>query len=160
MTAEQPQRLNASQQEQIEALTAQVANSQADIDSLETRVDKATSLASTSEHLAYVESRRVDQLEERVDVHQALIAALQADELLNKDQAAQLEQALRSSRVIGAAIGIVMATRDVSDVEAFRALSKASQDTNRKLRVIAEEVVRARGLKALTGVAASSVDAV
>lgn len=62
MTAEQPQRLNASQQEQIEALTAQVANSQADIDSLETRVDKATSLASTSEHLAYVESRRVDQL--------------------------------------------------------------------------------------------------
>lgn len=93
-------------------------------------------------------------------MHQALIAALQADELLNKDQAAQLEQALRSSRVIGAAIGIVMATRDVSDVEAFRALSKASQDTNRKLRVIAEEVVRARGLKALTGVAASSVDAV
>jgi AmiR/NasT family two-component response regulator len=89
-----------------------------------------------------------------------MIAALQADGSLRQNQAAHLEQALRSSRVIGAAMGIVMAKLDVSDVEAFQALSRASQDTNRRLRVIAEEVVLARDLTALTMATSPSVDGV
>jgi AmiR/NasT family two-component response regulator len=89
-----------------------------------------------------------------------MIAALQADGSLRQNLAAHLEQALRSSRVIGAAMGIVMAKLDVSDVEAFQALSRASQDTNRRLRVIAEEVVLARDLTALTMATSPSVDGV
>jgi hypothetical protein len=160
MSAEQPQGRNESQQVQIEALSTQVAATQTDIDALQMRADKATKRANTSEQIAYAESRRVDQLEERVDVHEALIAALQAEGSLRRGQAAQLEQALRSSRIIGAAIGIIMARLNVGDVEAFRTLNKASQDSNRKLRVIAEEVVRTKGVNALTGAATSSVDAV
>jgi hypothetical protein len=159
MDAEEPERMQESQQEQIDALSSQVADTQADLDALQTRVDTTDKRAGTSEHVAYAETRRVDQLEERVDVHEALIAALQADGSLKQDQAAHFEQALRSSRIIGAAIGIVMAKADVSDVEAFRALTRASQDTNRKLRAIAGEVVRTRDLSALTSVAGSSVDA-
>ena len=160
MNAKEPERIKESQQEQIDDLSAQVADAQADLDALQTRVDNTVKRAGTSEQVLDAESRRVDRLEERVDVHEAMIAVLQADGSLRGDQAAQLEQALRTSRIIGAAIGIVMAKRDISDVDAFRALSRASQESNRKLRVIAEEVVRSKDLNALGSVVSSSVDAV
>jgi hypothetical protein len=54
----------------------------------------------------------------------------------------QLRAAVASNRVIGTAIGILMALRKVSEAEAFDILRRASQHTNRKLRDIAEEVVR------------------
>jgi AmiR/NasT family two-component response regulator len=53
----------------------------------------------------------------------------------------ELREALHTFRRIGAAIGIVMANRQVTEAEAFLILSKASQNTNRKVRVIADEVV-------------------
>jgi AmiR/NasT family two-component response regulator len=43
--------------------------------------------------------------------------------------------------MIGAAIGIVMAAHHVSEVEAFAILNRASQNTNRKLRALADDVV-------------------
>jgi hypothetical protein len=137
---------NESQQQQIDALSARVSAQADDIDALQARADKANHRADRSEHLAYTESRRMDRAEARLDIDEELIAALTAEGVLSKQHAANLEEALRSARIIGAAIGIVMANRDVSEAQAFMSLSKASQDTNRKLRLIADEVVNTRHL--------------
>jgi len=69
-----------------------------------------------------------------------MIAALQADGILSGEHAAHLGQTLRSSRRIGAAIGIIMVSRKVTEADAFSILSKASQQANRKLRLLADEV--------------------
>lgn len=58
-----------------------------------------------------------------------------------REQIASLERALASSRRIGMAIGILMARRRVTDAVAFQLLSQASQQRNRKLRNLAEEVI-------------------
>jgi len=52
-----------------------------------------------------------------------------------------LEAALATNRQIGAAVGIVMAQRRLTQTEAFQVLSRASQDRNRKLREVADDVV-------------------
>jgi len=52
-----------------------------------------------------------------------------------------LEIALKSARRIGAAIGIVMANRKLTEDQAFDVLVRVSQDTHRKLRDLADEVV-------------------
>jgi AmiR/NasT family two-component response regulator len=52
-----------------------------------------------------------------------------------------MEEALKSSRTVGAAIGILMASRGLSESEAFAILRKASQDSNRKIRELAAELV-------------------
>lgn len=52
-----------------------------------------------------------------------------------------LEKALESNRRIGAAIGILMVRRRLSQEEAFLLVRKASQQTNRKLRDVAGDVV-------------------
>ena len=57
---------------------------------------------------------------------------------------AQLEQALTSSRTIGAAIGILMASRDVDQVEALRLLRQASSRSNTPMRDLAEVIVADR----------------
>lgn len=82
----------------------------------------------------------------------ALVAAA-----VNAERADHLQVALETNREIGAAIGILMATRKLSQEAAFAVLRVASQDTNRKLSVVAAEVVstgqlqlspRARGPRA------------
>jgi hypothetical protein len=88
------------------------------------------------------QARRIDDLEARLDSDAALIGGVLAEGLVAHEQVAQLEEALRTSRTIGTALGIIMADRQVDEREAFALLSKRSQDTNRKLRVLAEEVVR------------------
>ena len=50
--------------------------------------------------------------------------------------------ALQGSRDIGMAIGITMNASNLTSDQAFEVLSRASQDTNRKLRDIATELVR------------------
>jgi len=67
----------------------------------------------------------------------ALVAAA-----VNAERADHLQVALETNREIGAAIGILMATRNLSQDAAFAVLRIASQDTNRKLSVVAAEVVR------------------
>ena len=57
-------------------------------------------------------------------------------------RADQLEEGMATNREIGAAIGILMATHNISQEQAFDLLSKASQRLNRKLRDIASGIVR------------------
>lgn len=121
---------------------AQADNSDHRADVSEARADKAELRAEDSQDRADAHGERMDAFEERLDVDEAMIADLQADGLLSQEHAKQLEQALRSSRLIGAAMGIIMANRHVNEADAFRLLSKSSQTTNRKLRVIAEQIVR------------------
>jgi DNA-binding response OmpR family regulator len=71
----------------------------------------------------------------------------QAQELREKavDQAetvaGQLRQALASNRTIGTAIGIVMARYGLAADRAFHTLVRISQQSNRKLREVADEIV-------------------
>ena len=84
----------------------------------------------------------VDKIEAAELVDREMIAEIQADGELSREHAKEMEQALRSSRVIGAAIGILMASRSLNEDQAFAVLAKASQDSNRKLRDIAQLLVR------------------
>ena len=59
-------------------------------------------------------------------------------------QVSQLTHARDSNRRIGMAIGIVMNQRQVDEEDAFDVLRRTSQNTNRKLRDIAEDVIRDR----------------
>jgi AmiR/NasT family two-component response regulator len=70
-----------------------------------------------------------------------MITELQAEGLITSEQVTHLEAALETARVIGAAVGVIMTLHRISQVEAFRILKKASMDGNRKLRLVAEEVV-------------------
>jgi signal transduction histidine kinase/DNA-binding response OmpR family regulator len=66
----------------------------------------------------------------------------------------QLRQALRTNRTTGTAVGIVMTRYDLDPEQAFQVLVRTSQQTNRKLHEIAEELVRTG---VLPGVSASPV---
>jgi chromosome segregation ATPase len=143
-------------QEQVDDLKRQVSANRADIDALESRADAtnhradvseeradvAQERADTSEARADADHLRIDELERRVDVDQEMIAELQAEGVLSREHAEQMQDALRSSRRIGAAMGVIMKGRNVSEEAAFMTLAKASQRANRKLRDIAEDVVR------------------
>lgn len=52
-----------------------------------------------------------------------------------------LELALQTSRRIGMAVGILMARYRLREDEAFGALRRASQNSHRKIREIADEIV-------------------
>jgi chromosome segregation ATPase len=159
-----------SLQQRVADLTKQVAANRADIDRLtgradaandradrsearadaaqdradksEARADDAQDRADKSEARADANHLRIDNIESRLDVDEEMIAELQAEGVLRREHAAQMEEALRSSRKIGSAMGVVMANRGVSEEVAFAILAKASSITNRKLRIIANEVVR------------------
>ena len=73
-------------------------------------------------------------------VDRAFIAQLEADRAADRKKIANLEIARISARRIGAAVGIVMAQLKVSDEQAFAMLREASQNQNRKLRDVAEDV--------------------
>jgi chromosome segregation ATPase len=89
-------------------------------------------------------AQRVDALEEAARMDRELIAELQADGVISREHVAHLEMALRSSRTIGAAIGMLMQSRDVDEGEAFELLRAASQRANLKIRQIAEAMVTER----------------
>lgn len=107
-----------------------------------TRADAAQSRSDEQQALSEYDRARIAAAEGRLDVHDELIAELQAEGLITSEHAAHLEVALKAARTIGAAVGIIMALLRVSEVEAFALLRKASNDGNRKLRVVAQEVVR------------------
>lgn len=86
-------------------------------------------------------SARIEQLEQAARVDHEVIAHLESEGVIDRGKIANLEQALVTCRRIGAAIGIVMATRKVAEEQAFDALRVASQQTNRKLRDVADEVL-------------------
>ena len=64
----------------------------------------------------------------------------------------QLERAVSSNREIGVAVGILMVNHTLTDEQAFDLLSRVSQHTNRKLRLIALEVARTGALELPPGV--------
>ncbi len=81
--------------------------------------------------------------------------------MLANDRARNMEQALESNREIGVAIGVLMHQHRLSRDQAFDVLRAASQDSNRKLRDIAQEVVDTgtltiRGWPASSGVRLST----
>ena len=59
-------------------------------------------------------------------------------------EVAQLREALVSNRRIGMAMGILMRDRNVDEQEAFAVLRRISQNSNRKLRDVAEDVIYQR----------------
>ena len=67
---------------------------------------------------------------------------------LAPERVANLELALIHSRDIGAAIGILMATRQLRPDEAFDLIRATSQNCNRKVRDIALDVMEQRCLPA------------
>ncbi len=69
------------------------------------------------------------------------VAELEAQIVAGAVKVENLEIALVSSRRIGAAIGILMTVRQVSEDQAFGLLRTASQTRNRKLREVAEDVI-------------------
>lgn len=83
-------------------------------------------------------------LTERSVDQAALLAAFASVSLMaaaRKQQAETLAEGLESNRVIGKAIGLMMAFHKVTDDGAFDLLRKASQDMNLKLSEVAGQVV-------------------
>jgi hypothetical protein len=58
----------------------------------------------------------------------------------NQHRADNLEEALRNSRQIGVAVGILMSQHKLTQTQAFDLLRVTSQHSNRKVRDIAEQV--------------------
>jgi len=59
----------------------------------------------------------------------------------NRETILNLEKALQSNRQIGIAVGVIMATYQLTPERSFELLRLASMNHNRKLRDIAESVV-------------------
>ena len=88
-----------------------------------------------------VNSDRITDLESRADaIDRVLARELQQQSPASSSQVDQLEDALRSSRTIGMAIGMVMQKLGVDADAAFAVLSRVSQASNRKIRDLAAEV--------------------
>lgn len=79
----------------------------------------------------------------------ALIHQLSTDLARARKAAADLTIALESNREIGAATGILMAQRQVSQAEAFDLLRSVSQTRHIKIRELAHEVVESGVLRSL-----------
>ena len=77
-------------------------------------------------------------------VGMGLVLATHAASILSgtivKERATNLERALESNREIGVAMGILMHEHRLTRAQAFDLLRVASQDTNRKLADVAQEV--------------------
>lgn len=135
-------------QSQVDALTERMAANRRDIDSLTDRADAAASRADDAATRAdRVDSRadaadvRMTAIEAAAGVDRQMIDDLQAAGVLSRRHAAQMEEALRSSRTIGIALGIVMTSRGVGPDQAFTLLQEASSRSNRKIRDLAAEIV-------------------
>lgn len=79
--------------------------------------------------------------------HETLIAILGATAVQaigavhHQARAEHLERAMHTNRHIGVALGILMTTRQVNLDQAWEMLSKASQDRNVKVSVLADRVI-------------------
>lgn len=71
----------------------------------------------------------------------ALRAAAIVHDAISDAEVTQIRQALESNREIGAAVGVLMSAHHVTREQAFDLLRLTSQNSNRKLRDVATEVV-------------------
>jgi GAF domain-containing protein len=83
-----------------------------------------------------------DTVDEDAGAIAKLFAAQAAIALGRSRQAVQLGQAMQSRKLIGQAIGLVMARYDLDEDRAFQYLIRASSASNIKLREVAAELVR------------------
>lgn len=89
-------------------------------------------------------SREVDAFDDDAMMMGLLLAthgAVAFKAVASSRQADELTKALQSSRMIGTAVGILMATHLLSQQQAFDLMSVASQNSNRRLADIAADVV-------------------
>ena len=68
-------------------------------------------------------------------------AAIALQAARDQDEAANLRQGLASNRRIGIAIGILMAQEKITENDAFHRMRVVSQQSHRKLREVADDVV-------------------
>ena len=115
-------------QEQLDDLAGLVASNTANIDALEKRADES--------------DLRQDESEAQAALDRDILATLQIDEELTRTHVDQLERALRTSRVIGSAIGMVMNARQITQDEALAVLKDASSRSNVKLSALCAEMLR------------------
>lgn len=88
-----------------------------------------------------------DESSEMVGMVLATHSALTLNAAAARDRAANLQRALSSNRRIGMAMGVLMATQKLTDDDAFTLLRIASQNTNRKLLDVADEVIATGALE-------------
>lgn len=81
------------------------------------------------------------ELAARLRTHLELARGRGAAATKDAERAANLQNALESNRLIGMAIGVLMSSQRVTSAQAFDLLRVRSNQTNRKLRDVAEEVV-------------------
>ena len=81
------------------------------------------------------------------DADSDVIAQLRTDLARAKEQLRTFELALDSSRVIGAAVGIIMATQKMTYDSALQLLRDYSRVTSRKVRDLAERIVLTGSVK-------------
>jgi hypothetical protein len=92
------------------------------------------------------EPNAFDQLDIGIGAMLSTIASIALHHAAEQKRRANLEIALESSRVIGMAMGIVMSSRLCTADQAFDALRRVSQETNRKLRDVAVDVTETGAL--------------
>jgi hypothetical protein len=124
-----------------EASDVRADRAEARADASEARADKAEARADQSDVRADIGDVRVNRIEAAVLADREIIAELQADGEVSREHTKQLQEALRSTRVIGAAIGMLMVSRNLTQDQAFDVLKKASQNSNQRLRDIARLMV-------------------
>ena len=115
-------------------LVPQVAANTEDIAQLASRIDELDDRTDNLED-------RLAALETQASLDRMILAELQVDGELSREHVTQLEQALSSSRIIGSAIGMVMASRQVSHGEALDVLKQASSRSNVKLAALCGDMV-------------------
>jgi GAF domain-containing protein len=89
-------------------------------------------------------SRRPDAFDDHARAGGAILAAHAAIAMSaaqERQQLAQVQEALRSNRRIGMAMGILMGRGRLTEAEAFTQLRRASMALNVKMRDLAEDVV-------------------
>ena len=92
-----------------------------------------------------------EELLARLDVHHELACLRNYALAQAKNQVSNLETALSSNRRIGAAVGVLMASRHVTSAQAFALLRRASNESNRKLDDVADRVVLTGSLDPVVG---------
>ena len=88
-----------------------------------------------------VDREVIDHLEGEGDLYRDLVTHLKAQGVLEQQRIANLEIALMSARRIGAAMGILMTSREMTDEQAFDALQTASKRRNCELHEVADDVI-------------------
>lgn len=128
-------------QQQIDDLVALVTKGRTDIDALIARADHHDARPESTADRITANRTDIDELQAHVAVDRELIAELQADGVVSRQHTDQLQKALATSRTIGAAVGVLMASRNVDQDEALRVLREASSRANTPMRELAEVIV-------------------